>query len=189
MTEEATKTDAPKAPEQTQEASATEEKTAVKERKGRGRGRRQERQPRERQEFEQRIIEIRRVVRVVAGGRRFSFSVSMVIGDQNGRVGVGLGKATDTALAIEKAVRDARKNLVTIKRTESNSIPHDVSARYSSSEISIMPSADRGLVAGSAVRTVLELGGVTDVVAKILTRSKNKLTIARATVEALKQLG
>lgn len=189
MAEETKKTDAQDAPaEATQNASQAEDKKgAVKER--RGRGRRQERQPRERSEFEQRIIEIRRVVRVVAGGRRFSFSVSMVIGDQNGRVGVGLGKATDTALAIEKAVRDARKNLITINRTKTNSIPFNVDARYASSEVSIMPSPDRGLVAGSAVRTVLELGGVTDVVAKILTRSKNKLTIARATVEALKKLG
>ncbi|MBL1434220.1 30S ribosomal protein S5 [Candidatus Wolfebacteria bacterium] len=150
--------------------------------------RRRSKAPRERQEFEQRIIEIRRVVRVVSGGRRFSFSVAMVIGDQKGRVGVGLGKATDTALAIEKSIRNAKKNLITINRTETGSIPFDVQARLDSSEISLIPSKGRGLVAGSAVRTVLEFGGVTDVVAKILTRSKSKLSIARATVDALKQL-
>ena len=144
--------------------------------------------PRERQEFEQRIIEIRRVVRVVSGGRRFSFSVAMVIGDQNGRVGVGLGKATDTALAIEKAIRNAKKNMITVKRTESGSIPFDVRAKTDSSEVQLIPSEGRGLVAGSAVRTVLEFAGVTDIVAKILTRSKSKLSIARATVDALKQL-
>ena len=149
---------------------------------GRGRA------PRERQEFEQRIIEIRRVTRVVSGGRRFSFSVSMVIGDQKGRVGVGLGKATDTALAIEKAIRDGKKNMLTIKRTESGSIAHDVQVKMDSSEILLIPSKGRGLVAGSAVRTVLEFGGVTDIVGKILTRSKSKLSIARATISALKQL-
>lgn len=143
---------------------------------------------RERSEFEQRIIEIRRVTRVVAGGRRFSFSVAMVIGDKNGRVGVGLGKATDTALAIEKAIRNARKNMITVKRTESGSIPFDVQARTESSEVVLIPSAERGLVAGSAVRTVLEFAGVTDIVGKILTRSKSKLSIARATVLALKKL-
>lgn len=155
----------------------------------RGGGRRNQKgAQRERQEFEQRIIEIRRVTRVVAGGRRFSFSVAMVIGDKNGRVGVGLGKATDTALAIEKAIRNAKKNMITVKRTESGSIPFDVQARAESSEVQLIPSAERGLVAGSAVRTVLEFAGVTDIVGKILTRSKSKLSIARATVDALKQL-
>jgi len=175
--------------ENTQAAAAAPAKEDARARRAPRGGKRGERAPRERSEFEQRIIEIRRVVRVVAGGRRFSFSVSMVIGDQKGRVGVGLGKATDTALAIEKAIRDARKNMITINRTKTNSIPFEVSSRYVSSEIKLMPSADRGVVAGSAVRVVLELGGVDDVVAKILTRSKNKLTIARATIDALKQLG
>lgn len=179
---------APTQPEKTQEApKQTEEKGSVRARGGK-RGKRNERPQRERSEFEQRIVEIRRVTRVMAGGRRFSFSVSMVIGDQKGRVGVGLGKAGDTALAIEKAVRDARKNLITIKRTEENSIPHEVEAKYASSHVALYPAPGRGLVAGSAVRTVLELGGVDDVAAKILTRSKNKLTISRATVEALEKL-
>jgi small subunit ribosomal protein S5 len=124
----------------------------------------------------------------MAGGRRFSFSVTVVIGDKKGRVGVGLGKGADTALAIDKAVRSAKKALVTIPLTQSRSIAHDVKARYASSEVEIIPSKGRGLVAGSAMRTVLEYAGVTDVVAKIQTRSKNKLTIARATVEALKSL-
>jgi small subunit ribosomal protein S5 len=111
-----------------------------------------------------------------------------VLGDKKGRVGVGLGKGADTALAIEKATRDAKKHMISVTRTENNSIPYDVSAKYASSTVSIIPSKGRGLVAGSAMRTVLELAGVTDVVTKILSRTKNKLTIARATVEALKQL-
>jgi len=146
------------------------------------------RPPRERGEFDSVTIDVRRVARVMAGGRRFNFSLVVVIGDRKGRVGVGLGKGGDTALAIEKATRDARKHLFTISRTRTNSIPHAVSAKYASSTVEIIPSKGRGLVAGSAMRTVLDLGGVTDVVTKIHTRSKNKLTIARATVAALKKL-
>jgi small subunit ribosomal protein S5 len=153
----------------------------------RGRSR-SSRPPRERGEFEQVTIDARRVARVMAGGRRFSFSLVIVIGDRKGRVGVGLGKGLDTALAIDKATRDAKKHLFTVPRTASGSIPHQVSTKYASSTVEIIPSKGRGLVAGSAVRTVLDLAGVTDVVTKIHTRSKNKLTIARATVAALKKL-
>ena len=124
----------------------------------------------------------------MAGGRRFNFSVAIVIGDKKGRVGVGLGKAADTALAIEKATRDAKKHMITVRRTETGSIRHEVGAKYASSTVSVIPSPGRGLVAGSAMRTVLELAGVNDVITKILSRTKNKLTIARATVEALSQL-
>lgn len=146
------------------------------------------RAPRERGEFDQVTIDVRRVARVMAGGRRFNFSLVVVIGDRKGRVGVGLGKAGDTALAIEKATRDAQKRLFTIPRTKSGSIAHAVKCKYASSTVEIFPSKGRGLVAGSAMRTVLDLGGVTDVVTKIHSRSKNKLTIARATVAALKKL-
>jgi len=146
------------------------------------------RPPRERGEFDQVTIDARRVARVMAGGRRFNFSLVVVIGDRKGRVGVGLGKGVDTALAIDKATRDAKKHLFTVPRTASGSIPHQVSMKYASSIVEIIPSKGRGLVAGSAVRTVLDLAGVTDVVTKIHTRSKNKLTMARATVAALKKL-
>ncbi len=153
-----------------------------------GRGSAGGRAPRERSEFEQVTIDARRVARVMAGGRRFNFSIAVVIGDKKGRVGVGLGKAADTALAIDKATRDAKKNLLTIARTKSGSIGHAVFAKYASSTVEIRPSPGRGLVAGSAMRTVLDMGGVTDVVTKISTRSKNKLTIARATIAALATL-
>ncbi len=152
--------------------------------RGGGRGR----APRERGEFEQVTIDARRVARVMAGGRRFNFSLVVVIGDKKGRVGVGLGKGVDTALAIDKATRDAKRHLITVLRTKSGSIPHQVKTKYASSTVEIIPSKGRGLVAGSAVRTVLDLAGVTDVVTKIHSRTKNKLTIARATVEALKKL-
>lgn len=155
---------------------------------GRRGGRRGGRQERPKPEFDQKIVSIRRVTRVMAGGRRFSFSVSMVIGDKKGKVGVGIGKAGDTQLAIEKAVRDAKKNMIIVPMDAEGRVPHDVHVKYASSEVMIMPAPGRGLVAGSSVRTVLELAGVKDVTAKIFSRSKNKLNNARAAVEALKDL-
>jgi len=152
------------------------------------RPRRGGRQERQKPEFDQKIVSIRRVTRVMAGGRRFSFSVSMVIGDKKGKVGVGVGKAGDTQLAIEKAVRDAKKNMLVVPMDAEGRIPHDVHIKYASSEVMIMPAPGRGLVAGSSVRTVLELAGVKDVTAKLFSRSKNKLNNARAAVEALKEL-
>jgi len=152
------------------------------------RPRRGGRSERPRQEYEQKIVSIRRVTRVMAGGRRFSFSVSMVIGDKKGKVGVGVGKAGDTQLAIEKAARNAKKNLLVVPMNKDSHIPHDVHTKYASSEVMIMPAPGRGLVAGSSVRTVLELAGVKDVTAKIFSRSKNKLNNAKAAIEALKQL-
>ncbi len=167
-----------------QDASALRARPARRGRGGQG-GRGRERT---RSEFDQMTIEVRRVARMMAGGRRFSFSVTVIIGDRKGRVGVGLGKGADTALAIEKANRDARHHLISISRTKSGSIPCAVSAKYASSVVTIIPSPGRGVVAGSAMRTVFELAGVSDVVCKILSRSKNKLTIARATVTALTTL-
>lgn len=176
-------------------AATTEEKTRRPRRPAGGDRRNNTRRPRRggprdrvRPEFDQKIISIRRVTRVMAGGRRFSFSVSMVIGDKKGRVGVGIGKAGDTQLAIEKAIRDAKKHMITVPMNTDSHIPHDVHVKYAASEVMIMPAPGRGLVAGSSVRTVLELGGVKDVTAKIFSRSKNKLNNARAAVEALKKL-
>lgn len=154
---------------------------------GRSRARRAPRE-RVRSEFEQKIISIRRVTRVVAGGRRFNFSVAIVIGNGRGQVGVGLGKGADTAVAIEKALADARKNMITIPITKELSIPHETSAKYASSTLMMMPAPGRGLKAGSSVRTVLELGGIKHVSAKILSRSKNRLNNARATTAALSKL-
>jgi len=153
------------------------------ERRGRDRGER-----RERSEYEQKILAIRRVARVVSGGRRFSFSVTVAAGDMKGKVGVGLGKGADTAAAIEKAMRDAKKNMITVPLTKSSSIAHDVSAKYGASSVVVRPAPSRGVVAGGAVRTVLELAGVKDVSGKILSRSKNHLNNARATIQALKKL-
>ncbi len=146
------------------------------------------RETRVKPEFDQKIISIRRVTRVVTGGRRFSFSVGIVIGDRRGRVGVGLGKAGDTPLAIDKAVRDARKNMITVAMTKNGSIPHDVEAKFSSSRVLIMPSPGKGILAGSSVRTVLEFAGLKEVSSKLFSRSKNKINNARVAIKALNQL-
>ena len=142
-----------------------------------------------RSEFEQKIISLRRVTRVVAGGRRFSFSVGMVIGDRRGSVGVGQGKASDTALAIEKAVRDAKKNMITPALTKTNSIAYDIDAKYCASRVMMVPTPGKGLKAGGAMRTILDLMGARDVTGKIFSRSKNHVNNAQATINALKQLG
>lgn len=146
------------------------------------------RRERVRAEFDQKVVSIRRVTRVVAGGRRFSFSVAMVLGDKKGSVGVGIGKAGDTALAIEKAMKDAKRNMITVRMTETMSIPHPVRAKYASSHVVMHPAPGGGLVAGSSVRNVLQLAGITDVSAKIHSRSRNHLNNARVAIEALRQI-
>ena len=138
--------------------------------------------------LDQRIVSIRRVARVVAGGRRFSFSVALIAGDRKGSVAVGLGKGADTALAIGKALYDAKKHMRRIPRTKTLSIPHETEAKYAASRVTIMPAPGRGLTAGSSVRYVLELAGINDVSAKILSRSKNQLNNARAAIQALSSL-
>lgn len=141
-----------------------------------------------RSEFQHKVIQVRRVTRVMAGGRRFSFSVALVVGNRKGSVGVGLGKASDTALAIEKAMRDAQKNLLRVPLNKAMSIRHEVDAKFGSSQVTIRPAPGRGLVAGSSVRTVLDLAGIKDITSKILSRSKNKLNNARAAITALAKL-
>jgi small subunit ribosomal protein S5 len=134
------------------------------------------------------MLAVRRVTRVVAGGRRMSFAIALAIGDKKGSIGLGTGKAGDTSLAINKAVRDAKKNMIRIKTTKNFSIPQRVSAKYGSAEVMIMPNRGKGLVAGSAVRDLLSLGGIKDTTSKVLTGSKNKLNIARATMLALSRI-
>lgn len=159
---------------------------------GRGRGGRPQRSggrgERVKPEFDQKIVSIRRVTRVMAGGRRFSFSVSMLIGDKNGRVGFGMGKSNDTSLAINKALQSAKKNMITIPRTKSFSIPHEVEAKYKSSQVWLSPNKDKGLVSGAAIRDIFNLAGMTDVTAKIYSRSKNPINNVRATFKALSKL-
>lgn len=146
------------------------------------------REARVKPEFDQKIVSMRRVTRVVTGGRRFSFSVGVVIGDRKGRVGVGQGKASDTPVAIDKGVRDARKNMIKVNLTKDGSISHETSAKYSSSRVLIMKAKGKGILAGSSVRTVLELAGIKEVSAKLFSRSKNKVNNAKAAIKALSML-
>jgi len=157
--------------------------------RGKRPGRRSSRRdPRAKPEFDQKIVSLRRVTRVMAGGRRFSFSVCLVAGNKKGMVGVGQGKASDTPLAIEKAFRDARKNMITVNSTKEMSIPHDVEAKFSASYVKIMPARGKGILAGGSVRTVLELAGLREIGAKLFSRSKNNANNAYAAIKALRQL-
>ncbi|MCE9517498.1 30S ribosomal protein S5 [Candidatus Nomurabacteria bacterium] len=139
-------------------------------------------------EFDQKMVSIRRVTRVVAGGRRMTFAVALAIGDKKGSVGLGTGKGGDTAIAIAKALRQAKKNMFKIKTTKEMSITHEVSAKFSSSKLVIRPNKGKGLVAGSTVRDMLILAGIKNVTAKLHSGSKNKLNNARAAYVALYQL-
>ncbi len=154
--------------------------------RGRKPFRREARRPR--MEYEQKIVSIRRVTRVVAGGRRFSFSVCLVIGDRKGSVGVGMGKASDTALAIEKAYNNAKNSIIKPALRSDMSIPHIVRTKFASSEVFIKPAPGKGVIAGGSVRVVLELAGITDVNAKIFSRSKNDFNNAKAAIQALSDL-
>ncbi len=153
-----------------------------------GRPNRGESRERVKPEFDSKIIDIRRVTRVATGGRRYSFSVAVVAGDHKGRVGVGLGKGGDTALSVEKATREAKKNLIKVVLSPQMTIPHAVEGKYASAVVKIFPARGSGVVAGSSARAVIELAGIKDVCAKFISGSKNRLNNAKATIEALKNL-
>lgn len=136
-------------------------------------------------EFDQKMVSIRRVTRVVAGGRRMTFAVAIAIGDKKGSVGLGTGKGGDTAIAIAKALRQAKKNMFKIKTTKEMSIPHEVSAKFSSSKLTLRPNHGKGLVSGSTVRDMLILSGLKNITAKLHSGSKNKLNNARVAYKAL----
>lgn len=154
-----------------------------------GRGGRGDSRERVKPEFDSKIIDIRRVTRVTSGGRRMNFSVSVVAGDRKGRVGVGLGKGGDTAGAVEKATRSAKKNLIKVPLIMPGMIiPHAVEGKSGSAAIKIFPARGSGIVAGSSARAVIELAGIKDVCAKFLSGSKNRLNNARAAIDALSNL-
>lgn len=158
------------------------------ERPSRGGDRKPRREPRAKPEFDQKIIDIRRVTRVASGGRRFSFSVALVAGNRKGKVGVGTGKAGDTSLAIDKALKNAKKNMIDVPLNKHMSIAHHVAAKYCSARVEIMPARGKGVAAGSSVRDVIELAGIKEVGAKLRSGSKNKLNNARVAILALSQL-
>lgn len=142
-----------------------------------------------REEFKEKVLDIRRVTRVVAGGKRFRFRTTVILGDEKGRVGVGIAKGADVAQSVSKAKESAKKNVIRVNLKDGRTIPHEVLAKYSAAKVLIKPAAKgHGLRAGGAVRFVLSLAGVKDATAKCLGRTPNKLTNALAALEALKRL-
>lgn len=140
-------------------------------------------------EFKDKVLEVRRVTRVMAGGKRFSFRATVVVGDEKSKVGVGIAKGLDVQSAVKKAKRYAEKNLIKVAIKDERTIPYDVEAKYSAARIRLKPARlHHGLIAGGSSRAVLELAGIKDISAKILGRTTNKLTNAMATLEALKKL-
>jgi len=142
-----------------------------------------------RRDLTERVLEIRRVARVVAGGKRLSFRAIVVVGNKKGKVGLGIGKGLDVAQAVEKAKRQAEKNAFEIYLKDNRTIPHEIEEKYNAAKIRLKPAKqNHGLIAGGSARIVLELAGVKDISAKILGRTTNKLTNALATINALKKL-
>ena len=136
-------------------------------------------------QYEEQVINVDRVARVVKGGRRFRFRALVAIGDRQGKIGVGVSKGTDVQAAITKAVQKAKQNMIDIDITENGSIHHESEAKVSGAQVMIKPaSRGTGLIAGGVMRTVLELAGLSNILAKSL-GSSNKINIAYATLSAL----
>ena len=139
-------------------------------------------------EWSERVVAVQRVTKVVKGGKKLSFRAVIVVGSQQGQVGVGVGKAADVSTAVRKAVTDGKKNIITVPLTTSNSIPHKINGRFGAAKLILVPSAPgSGVIAGGAVRIVLELAGVQNILSKQL-GSNNLLNNARATIDGLSNL-
>ena len=139
-------------------------------------------------EFDSKLLDLTRVARMTAGGRRFRFRSVMVIGDKKGKVGIGVAKGKDVAQSIEKATAVAKKDLINVPIVN-ETIPHQVEAKFGASKVLLKPQIKgRGLVAGGTVRVICTLAGIKNISSKIITRSGNKLNNAQATIRALKKL-
>lgn len=138
--------------------------------------------------WEEKVVQVKRVTKVVKGGKKLSFRAIIIVGNEKGQVGVGIGKATDVIGAVKKGVTDAKKNIIKIPLTKHNSIPHQINGLSGAAEVLMRPSATgSGVIAGGAVRTVLELSGIQNILTKQL-GSNNVLNNARATIDGLKNL-
>jgi len=145
-----------------------------------------QRRGQERSEFDQYILDLARVTRVTEGGKHMSFRAGVIIGDRRGRVGFGLAKGKDVQLGVEKAERQAHKNMVTVPM-RNETILHPVYSKFKAGKVLLMPAPKgSGIIAGGAVRAVLELAGIPNVSAKILCKTKNKIVILKATFAALR---
>lgn len=154
---------------------------------GRGRGDRDSRDSREPKEYDQKILELNRVTRVTAGGKRMRFRAAVIVGNRAGKIGFGVAKGADVAMAVEKAFRQAKKKVFVIPMNE-GTIPHMVKEKFGAAVVLLKPAPKgTGLKAGGAVRVVLELGGVPNAVSKIF-GSSNKINVAKATLNAMKRL-
>lgn len=141
----------------------------------------------EKDKLEEKIIKINRVSKTVKGGRRISFSVLAAVGDENGRVGIGLGKANGVPDAIKKAIAVAKKSMITVS-LKGSTLPHEIIGESSATKVLMKPASEgTGVIAGSAAREILELVGVHNVLTKVM-GSKNKINVARATLQGLKEL-
>lgn len=139
-------------------------------------------------DLKDRVVTINRVTKVVKGGRTFRFAALVVVGDEDGHVGVGLGKATEIPEAIRKGKEDAKKNLIYIEKTELGSIYHNIVGRFGAAKIMLKPAPEgTGVIAGGAMRAVLELVGMRNIVAKSI-GSNNKHNVVNATIEGLRML-
>lgn len=137
--------------------------------------------------LEEKLIKLNRVAKVVKGGRRFAFTALMVVGDRQGQVGLGYGKANEVPEAIRKGVENAKKNLIRVS-LQGSTIPHRIEEKYGSAKIMLKPAREgSGIIAGSAARAIVEYAGIKDVLSKSL-GSSNQINIAKATFEALKKL-
>lgn len=146
------------------------------------------RNPAKKEEFKEKVLDMRRVTRVTAGGKRFRFRATVIIGDEKGRVGVGIAKGLDFQQSVQKAKSQAKKNIIKVTLKD-RTILHEVEAKFSAACVRLKPARPgHGLIAGGAVRVVLALAGIRDITAKCLGRTPNKLTNALATIEALKKL-
>ncbi len=138
-------------------------------------------------EFKERLVSVNRVTKVVKGGRNFRFAALVVVGDENGRVGAGLGKATEIPEAIRKAVEDAKKHLINVS-LDGTSIPHESTGYYGTSKVVLLPAPEgTGVIAGGGTRAVLELAGVQDIRTKSF-GSSNKINVVKSTLNGLNQL-